>query len=245
MKKSDVIFGYHSVMEAIKSGKQIDKILLQKDLRGQATTAVVKAANDNGIPFQFVPLEKINRITGKNHQGVLCFMSVVTYQDIEKVLPMIYDKGELPLLFILDRITDVRNFGAIIRTAECAGVHAIVIPHKNTAQINADAVKTSSGAIHNVDICRVKNTNSIISFLKNSGLQVVACTEKTDDTIYSVNFKLPTAIIIGSEEDGISMELLAKADYSAKIPLQGEVASLNASVAAGIIAYEAVRQRLY
>ncbi len=244
MKKSDVVFGIHSIIEAINSGKEIDKILIQKDIRNAAVTELIKLAHLHQIPLQFVPAEKINRITSKNHQGVLCFMSGIEYQLIENIIPMIFEKGEIPLILILDRITDVRNFGAIARTAECAGIHALVIPLKNTAQINADAVKTSSGAIHKINICRESSLLNTIKFLKNSGLQIICCTEKANETIYNINFKIPSAIILGSEEDGISNELITKADICTKIPLLGEIESLNASVAAGIIAYEAVRQRL-
>lgn len=231
-------------MEAIKSNKEIDKILLQKEVRNAAIGEILKAARANNIPVQFVPADKINSMTGKTHQGVLAFMSTVVYQQIDNILPMVYESGSIPLILILDRITDVRNFGAIARTAECAGVHAIVIPTKNTAQINADAVKTSSGAIHNIPICRVVSLKDTIKFLKNSGLQIVACTEKTDETIYSIDFKFPTAIILGNEEEGIAFELIAVADLNAKIPLYGQTESLNASVAASIITYEAIRQRL-
>jgi len=244
LKKSDVIFGIHPVLEAINSGKEIDKILIQKDLRNPHLNAVVKEANALNIPLQFVPAEKINRITTKTHQGVLCFMSAIDYQDIENVLPLIYEKGELPLVLILDRITDVRNFGAITRTAECTGVHAVIVPIRHTAQINADAVKTSSGAIHKINICRSSNLKNSLKLLQQNGLQIIACTEKAQDTIYNIDFKVPTAIILGSEEDGISAELLSKADYLAKIPLMGEIESLNASVAAAVIMYEAIRQRM-
>lgn len=244
MKKSDIIFGIHPIMEAINSEKEIDKILVQKDMRNPAVFALVKLANEHKIPLQYVPVEKINRITSKNHQGVLCFMSSVEYQDIENVLPLVFEKGEVPLVILLDRITDVRNFGAIARTVECAGVHAVIIPLKNAAQINADAIKTSSGAIHNINICRVSSLLDTVKLLQNSGLQIIACTEKSQETIYDINLKIPTAIILGSEEDGISNELLSKADYLAKIPILGEIESLNASVAAGVVLYEAVRQRL-
>lgn len=244
MKKSDVVFGIHPITEAISSGKEIDKILVQKGLRNPAIAALVKLASENKIPLQFVPAEKINRITTKNHQGVLCFMSAVEYQSIENVIPYVFEKGQVPLILILDKITDVRNFGAIARTVECAGVHAVVIPAKNSAQINADAIKTSSGAIHNINICRVNSLLTTVKYLKSCGIQIVACTEKTSSHIYEISYILPTAVIVGSEEDGISAELIAAADYCVKIPMMGEIESLNASVAAGVVVYEAVRQRL-
>jgi len=244
MKTKDIIFGIHPIAEAINSGKEIDRILLRKDLRSAAITDIIKAAKELQIPVLYVPVEKINRMTNQNHQGIIAFMSVVDYQDIANVLPMVYEKGEAPLILVLDRITDVRNFGAIARTAECAGVHAIIIPDKNSAQINADAIKTSSGAIHNIDICRSDNLVKTIRRLKSNGLQIVACTEKSDQMLYSVNLELPTAIIIGNEEEGISFELLREADTNAAIPLYGKTQSLNVSVATGIITYEAVRQRI-
>ena len=244
MKKSDVVFGIHAITEAINSGKEIDKLLIQKDLRNPAVMALIKLAGERKIPLQFVPAEKINRITTKNHQGVLCFMSAVEYQSIENVIPFVFEKGQVPLVLVLDRITDVRNFGAIARTVECAGVHAVVIPAKNSAQINADAIKTSSGAIHNINICRVNSLITTLKYLRSCGIQVIACTEKATLTLYEADFSLPTAIIVGSEEDGISPELLAAADPCVKIPLMGEIQSLNASVATGVIVYEAIRQRL-
>lgn len=201
---------------------------------------------DFKIPFQFVPIEKLNHLVKtKNHQGIVAVLSPIAYQNLENIIPTIFEKGENPLVMILDRITDVRNLGAISRSAECAGAHAIVVPSKGSGQINSDAVKSSAGAIFNIPVCRSENLKSTIDFLKKSGLQVVACTEKTDTTIYENDFSLPTAIILGSEEDGISPEYLKLSDARAQIPLFGKIESLNVSVSAGVILYEVVRQRKF
>ncbi len=187
----------------------------------------------------------MKNLTGlrKNHQGVVAFISPVIYQNIEDILPAIYERGETPLLLILDRISDVRNFGAITRTAECAGVHAIIVPEKGRAMIGPDAVKTSAGALFKIPVCKTRSLKQCATFLQESGVSLVACTEKTDDHYFDVDYSIPLAIIMGSEEDGISNDLIRKADYLAKIPLLGKIESLNVSVAAGILTYEAVRQR--
>jgi 23S rRNA (guanosine2251-2'-O)-methyltransferase len=196
------------------------------------------------ITFQYVPVEKLNRLTTKNHQGVAGYISSITYHKIQDIVPTIFEEGKVPLILILDRITDVRNFGAIARTAECSGVQAIVIPAHGAAQINADAMKTSAGALNKVPVCREENLKTVIHFLKECGLQIVSCTEKASDYYFQMDFTVPTAIIMGSEENGISNEYLQKSDAKAKIPLMGEIGSLNVSVATGIILYEAVSQRM-
>jgi 23S rRNA (guanosine2251-2'-O)-methyltransferase len=243
VSKENIIFGIWPVIEAIKAGKEIDRVLIQTGLKGESSWELKKLTGELQIPVQYVPLEKLNKITHKNHQGIICFISEVAYQPLENVLPMIYEKGESPLILILDRITDVRNFGAICRTAECAGVHAIVIPTKGAARINADAVKASAGAIYKIPICREDNLKHTIDFIKESGIEIIACTEKTEENYYSADFNKPVAIMMGSEEDGISPEYLKRADVKVKIPLSGEIESLNVSVAAGIILFEAVKQR--
>jgi 23S rRNA (guanosine2251-2'-O)-methyltransferase len=198
---------------------------------------------ENEIAFQFVPLEKINRITRKNHQGVLAFISPIEYTNIEMLLPVLFETGQEPLLLILDQITDVRNFGAIARSAECAGVHGIIIPEKGMARIGADAIKTSAGALHHVPICKVTNLLRTIQYLKDSGIQIVAATEKADKIYTQGNFKTPVAIVMGSEESGISQSILNSSDQQLKIPLFGNIESLNVSVSAALMMYEAVRQR--
>jgi 23S rRNA (guanosine2251-2'-O)-methyltransferase len=195
------------------------------------------------INYKHVPLEKINRLTRKNHQGVFAFISPIDFHNIEDVVPALYEQGKNPLILVLDRITDVRNFGAIARTAECAGVDAIIIPEQNAAAINADAIKTSAGALHKITVCRTWNLKLALQFMKESGIQLVGCTEKTQDLMYKPDYTPPTAIILGSEEDGVSPEFLKICDARAKIPLAGKIASLNVSVATGIILYEVIRQR--
>lgn len=242
-EQNQLIFGIRAIMEAVLAGKDLESIFVQKGLNGDLWAECRVILTDREINFQYVPIEKLNRLTLKNHQGVVGYISPIEFQKIELLLPEIYEKGEIPLLLILDRITDVRNFGAIVRTAACAGVHAIIIPSRGSAQINPDAIKTSAGALLTLPICREINLKTTISFLKDSGLQIIGCTEKTNDLLYKTDFQNPTAVILGSEEDGISGEYLAMCDGRAGIPLAGELASLNVSVAAGVILYEAVRQR--
>jgi 23S rRNA (guanosine2251-2'-O)-methyltransferase len=244
MNEDNLIFGVRAVIEAIEAGKEIEKILLQKGLSNELFNQLRKAMSGKEIPYQFVPPEKIKRITDKNHQGVIAYMAEVTYYSAEDLLTRTFEKGIIPLVLILDRITDVRNFGAIARSAECAGVNFIIIPSRGAAQINADAVKTSAGALHRIPVCREENLKHTIDYLKESGLQIVACHEKTDTNVYDVDLKKPTAIIMGSEEDGISGEYLKRSDVQVKIPMSGTIASLNVSVATGIVLFEAVKQRL-
>ena len=240
----NLIFGTRAVIEAVNAGKEIDKIIIQKGLSNQLYSELRKAIKDLDIPIQIVPPEKINRITSKNHQGVLAFIAQVTYYEVEDLLATVFEKGKTPLVLILDRVTDVRNFGAIARSADCSGVDFIVIPSRGAAQINADAVKTSAGALNRMKVCRVDNLKSTIDYLKEYGLQIVSCHEKTDSYYFNADLTKPTAIIMGSEENGISNEYLKRSDIQVKIPMVGNIASLNVSVAAGIILFEAVRQRL-
>lgn len=240
----NMIFGLRPVIEALKAGKEIDRLFVQAGLKNELFGELMSLLKKNNIPFQYVPLEKINRLTSKNHQGVVGYISSIEYHKIESLLPSVFEKGKMPLILILDRITDVRNFGAIARTAECSGVDAIIIPGRGAAQINADAIKTSAGALHKIPVCREDNLKQVIEYLRESGLQVIACTEKTKENYYQHDFTLPVAIIMGSEENGISSEYLKLADAHAKIPLMGEIGSLNVSVATGIMLYEVVRQRL-
>ncbi len=239
-----MVFGIRAVIEAIRSGKEIESLYLQRGIGSGLLNELKGLLNEYGIVAQQVPIEKLNRITPKNHQGVIAIISPIVYQKIENIVPEIFEKGEVPLLLVLDGITDVRNMGAIARTAECAGVHAIIIPAKGSAQINADAIKTSAGALYKIPVCRHDNFMQTIRFLQESGLQLVACTEKTKEDIYSPDYTSPTAIIMGSEEDGIRNELIRIADHLAKIPMFGEIESLNVSVSTGVILYEAIRQRL-
>jgi 23S rRNA (guanosine2251-2'-O)-methyltransferase len=245
MEKDEFIYGTRAVIEAINTGKNIEKVFIKTGLNNELYQQLLSLIRENEIAFQFVPIEKINRITRKNHQGVLAFISPVEYTNIEMLLPMIFESGKIPVLLILDQVTDVRNFGAIARSAECAGVHAIIIPEKGMARIGADAVKTSAGAIHHIPICKVNNLYKTILYLKDSGIRIIAATEKADKIYTEGNFNSPVAIVMGSEESGISQQILNNADEKLKIPLMGNIESLNVSVSAALMMYEVVRQRNY
>ncbi len=243
MEKEDIIFGTRSIIEAIRKGRFIDKVLIKKGLDNELFAELLYLIKENSIPYQIVPVEKINRITRKNHQGVLALLSAVEFFDIEMILPELYESGKNPFILILDQITDVRNFGAIIRSAECGGVHCVIIPEKGMARIGSDAVKTSAGAIYSVPICKVKSLKRTLGFLKDSGLKIVAATEKSTKIYTEAEMNLPLAIVLGAEDKGISPSVLQLSDEHVIIPLYGNIESLNVSVAAGLMIYEAVRQR--
>jgi 23S rRNA (guanosine2251-2'-O)-methyltransferase len=238
-----MVFGIRAVIEAIRAGKEIESMYLQRGLGGGLLTELKDLLAEYQITAQQVPVEKLNRLTAKNHQGAVAFISPIIYQKIENIIPLVFENGKVPLILVLDSITDVRNMGAIARTAECAGVQAIVVPAKGSAQINPDAVKTSAGALYKIPVCRHDNFLQTVKYLQESGLQLVCCTEKTHEPIYAPDYTVPTAIIMGSEEDGVRNEIIRIADHLAKIPMFGEIESLNVSVATGVILYEAVRQR--
>ncbi len=242
--KENFIFGIRTVIEAIDSGKNIEKIFFKNGLNGQLFNELHSLARQYKIPVQFVPIEKINKFTRKNHQGVVAMVSLIEYTNIEQLTPMIYEDGKTPLFLILDGVTDVRNFGSIARSAECAGVNAIIIKSKGSAPISSDAIKTSAGALFKIPVAKSDNLSETINFLQNSGLQIVAATEKATNLHYETNFCLPTAIIMGAEDVGVSRELLEIVDEKIKIPIIGEIKSLNVSNAASVIVFEAVRQRL-
>lgn len=242
-KNEDFIFGTRAVIEAVRAGKSIDKILIKNGLNNELFGELYQLIKENKIPFQYVPLEKINRITRKNHQGVVALISSIDFFRIEDLLPTIFEKGEDPFLLVLDQVTDVRNFGAIVRSAECAGVHAVIIPEKGAARIGADALKTSAGALNIVPVCRTPNLNVTVKYLKDSGIKLIAATEKASELYTKTNMEGPVAIIMGSEESGISDTLIRMADQLARIPIMGKIESLNVSVAASLMMYEAVRQR--
>lgn len=239
----DFVFGTQSVLEALKSDNEIDRIYIQKGLHGDILKEIASVSRSRNVPLQYVPIEKLNKITRKNHQGAICFISPIIYSSVENIIETCYSSGKDPFIIILDRVTDVRNFGAIARTAECCGVDAIVIPDRGSAQINSDALKTSSGALNHIPVCRSANLKLGIKFLKDSGLKIVGCTEKTDNPLYETDLTGPMAIVMGSEENGISEEYLKLCDMRSKIPINGKIGSLNVSVAAGVILYEVVRQR--
>ena len=238
-----IIFGIRPIIEAINSGKEIEKILISKDLRGILYKELFNLIREFDISHQFVPIEKLNRISKKNHQGTIAFISEISFTNIEQLIPLLFEQGKVPLILILDEITDIRNMGAIVRTSECAGVHAIIIPTKGSAQINSDAVKTSAGALLSFPVCKSSNLKNTIKYLKNCGLQIISATEKSEKIYYEANFTIPTVVILGSEQTGINPEYLKLSESSVKIPVFGAINSLNVSVASGIIIYEAVRQR--
>lgn len=243
-ENNQLVFGIRAVIEAIASGKEIETLYLQRGISGSLFHELKTVLTEHQISAQYVPVEKLNRLTPKNHQGAVAFISSIIYQRIENIIPQTFEKGETPLILVLDGVTDVRNMGAIARTAECAGVHAIVVPTKGSAQINSDAIKTSAGALYKIPVCRHEHLVQTIRFLQESGLQVVCCTEKTNDMIYKPDYTLPTAIVMGAEDEGIRNEIIRIADHLAKIPMQGTIESLNVSVSAGVIIYEAIRQRV-
>ncbi len=243
-KESNIIFGVKPVIEAINAGKEIDKLYIQRDISGSGLSELRNAIKKAKIPFSHVPIQKLNKMTNSNHQGVVGYISPIDLVDIETLVPTLFEQGKTPFILLLDKITDVRNFGAIARTAECAGIDAIVIPKRESAQINGDALKTSAGALNRIAVSKVNNLTDTVMFLQASGISVVACTEKTEDSIYDADYKTPVAIVMGNEERGVSNQILKIADAKGKIPMLGEISSLNVSVAAGIIMYEAVKQRI-
>ncbi len=244
MNNESQIFGIRAVIEAITSGKTIDKLFVQKGLQGELSRELMSLIKKNGITFSYVPVEKINRLTKKNHQGVVAHISPIDFHELENLVIKVVESGETPLFLILDQLSDVRNFGAIIRTAECTGVHGIIVQKKGGAPVSADTIKTSAGAVFNIPICKVDHIKDAMFYLQGSGIQVVAATEKASEPIYNINLTNPTAIIMGSEGKGISSSVLKLVDQQAKLPMYGEIGSLNVSVACGVFLYEVIRQRL-
>lgn len=240
---SDFIFGMFPVLEALRSSADLDKVIMQLGMRSPHLHEMKQMLTELDIPLQMVPKEKLDRITRANHQGIIGFMSPVTFQPLEEVLQRVYEAGRDPFLLILDRVTDVRNFGAICRTAECAGIDAVIVPTRGSARIGGDALKTSAGALMHLPVCRSQNLKETLELLKQSGLQLVACTEKTETDLFHQKLVGPIAIVMGSEEDGISPEYLKKCDIRVKIPMIGKTESLNVSVATALVVYEIVRQR--
>ncbi|MDA3880655.1 MAG: 23S rRNA (guanosine(2251)-2'-O)-methyltransferase RlmB [Prolixibacteraceae bacterium] len=240
---NNFIFGIRTTIEAINSGKTIDKILIKQGLQSELYKELQDLIKTHDINSQMVPEQKLNRVTRKNHQGIIAFVSPVPFYDIDEIITRTYENGDSPFILYLDQITDVRNFGAIVRSAECAGVHAIVVPEKGSAQINADALKTSAGALHHIPVCKVKSGHQTLHSMKQNGIKLFAATEKAE-TIYSAaDYQTPCAIIMGSEESGISDENIRLADELVKIPILGKIGSLNVSVATGIVLFEVVKQR--
>lgn len=244
MEASDYIFGLHSVIEAIEAGKTIDKLYVKKDLHGDLAIRLTQLARRHGVPVQRVPLEKLNRLTRKNHQGVVAQLAAIEYHKLSDVVSSLYEEGILPFVLVLDGLTDVRNFGAIARTAECCGVNAIVIPRRGSVSVGADAVKTSAGALLHIPVCREDSLRDAVEYLKDSGYQIVAATEKSDENYTRGDYTTPVALVMGAEDTGISKEVLTLCDTPVAIPMFGKIGSLNVSVAAGVMMYEVVRQRL-
>ena len=238
------IYGIRAILEAIESGTQIEKILLKKHSKSNIFYKLRQIAKKYQIPVQYVPIEKLNKITRQNHQGAIAYISPISFWNIDELISNIFDKGQIPIFLILDRITDVHNFGAIVRTAECSGISGIIVPRKNTALISSDAMKTSAGALNYVPIVKMILSEAVDK-LHQAGFQIIAATEKAKQNFYEIDFTVPSAIIMGSEEKGISFELLKKSDFHAKIPIIGKIESLNVSVASALFMYEALRQRLF
>jgi 23S rRNA (guanosine2251-2'-O)-methyltransferase len=242
-KETDCIFGLRPIIEAIKAGKQIDRLLIKQGLQGPLYQELMTEVKSFGIAYQIVPVERIELVTRKNHQGVLAWLALIEFQHISNILPIIFEKGEDPLIIALDGVSDVRNFGAIVRSADCLGAHAVIIPEKGSARITADAIKTSAGALHTFPICREKSIVRSVEYLKESGLRVFCADEKRGEFAGKTDLSGPSVLIIGAEDKGISRELNELADVYIKIPMSGKIGSLNVSVASGILLYEIASQR--
>jgi 23S rRNA (guanosine2251-2'-O)-methyltransferase len=243
IKDNNLLYGIRPVMEAISAGREIDRLMLQQGLKGELLPELRKLMSENNIPFQYVPIEKLNRLVRGNHQGVVCFVSPIAFQPIENLLMSVFEKGETPLFVMLDRITDVRNLGAIARSAECAGVHGLIIPDRGGAPISSDAMKTSAGALSVLPVHRSSNLKNTLDYLKESGLSIVAASEKGDLPYYEATYREPMVLILGSEEDGVSPEYLKRCDQVVSIPMRGSIGSLNVSVAAGILLFEILKSQ--
>lgn len=241
--RSNYIFGIRAILEAIEAGRDIDKVLIRTDLNGDLAQELLRAVKQNNILFQRVPVEKLNRITQKNHQGAIATLSPVAYHSLANLLPSLYEEGKMPFIMVLDGLTDTRNFGAIARTASCAGVDAIVIPERNSVSVTPDAVKTSAGALMSIPVCREKNILQAVRELQSNGVKVIGASEKASANYTLVEMNVPIAIVMGAEDTGISNDVLRQCDELAAIPIFGPIGSLNVSVAAGLMMYEAVRQR--
>jgi 23S rRNA (guanosine2251-2'-O)-methyltransferase len=244
-ERTDLIFGVHAVIEALKAERSINKILIQKGIQKETFNELRDALKGQQFQLQFVPNQKLDSLTSGNHQGVIAFVTPIEYQEIESLVDQMLEKGEKPTVLVLDRITDVRNFGAIARTAECEGVDAILIPSKGSALVTSDAMKASAGALNRIPVCKTDDLKNSLFYLQQSGLRLIACTEKSATPLYQVNLRGSVAIIMGSEENGITQDLINMSDIKAKIPMRGEISSLNVGVATGMVLYEKLRQELY
>tara|TARA_R110002020_G_scaffold61527_2_gene165428 strand:+ start:4392 stop:5132 length:741 start_codon:yes stop_codon:yes gene_type:complete len=241
--KTNTIFGIYPIKEALASQVVFDKVYIQKGIDSDKIEMLIKDLEKANVPVNIVPFEKLNRLTKGNHQGIVALTSPVAFQSLETVVERALESNNIPLFLVLDQITDVRNFGAILRTAECTGVDAVIIQKSGGAPISGDTVKTSAGAIFKIPICKVEHIKDAIFYLQGSGITTIAATEKTQTEIYSVDLKRPLAIIMGSEGKGVSKSVLGLVDEKASLPLLGEINSLNVSVACGAFLYEVTRQR--
>jgi 23S rRNA (guanosine2251-2'-O)-methyltransferase len=244
-ERTDLIFGVHAVIEALKAERSINKILIQKGIQKETFNELRDALKGQQFQLQFVPNQKLDSLTSGNHQGVIAFVTPIEYQEIESLVDQMLEAEKKPTILVLDRITDVRNFGAIARTAECEGVDAILIPSKGSALVTSDAMKASAGALNRIPVCKTDDLKNSLFYLQQSGLRLVACTEKSATPLYQVNLRGSVAIIMGSEENGITQDLINMSDIKAKIPMRGSISSLNVGVAAGMVLYEKLRQELY
>lgn len=242
--KQQGIYGIHAITEAVNAGKELNKVIIQRGEAGPLLQSLLKLIRERDIPTQYVPRESNLFPSNKNHQGVMAFVSPVAYHKLENLIPQFFEEGKVPFILVLDRVTDVRNFGAIARSAYCAGVHAIVIPDQGSAQVNDDAIKTSAGALHHIPVCREKNMKTTMELLNQSGITTIGCSEKGAQLLHQLDMTQPIAIIMGNEETGISEDIIKRCSSLAKIPMEFGVQSLNVSVAAGIACYEVVRQRI-
>ena len=243
MQKETKLYGLRAILEAIENDKSIDKIFLQKGLRGELFVQLEKKIRKKGLNFSYVPVEKLNRLTPSNHQGAVAQISPISFYDLDTLVTAVKETKEHPLFLVLDQLSDVRNFGAIIRTAECTGVDGIIIQKKGSAPINGDTIKTSAGAVFNIPICKVDHIKDALYYFQASDIKIIAATEKTENSLYITDFTKGCAIVMGSEGKGISPSVLKIVDAKAKLPMFGNIASLNVSVACGVFLYEAVRQR--
>lgn len=243
MEKDNQIFGIRAIIEAVNAKKEIDKVFIQKEAQGELMSELLKTLKKSNINFSYVPVEKLNKLTHNNHQGAVATIAPISFISLENLVESVIASGKTPLFLILDQLSDARNFGAIIRTAECTGVDGIIIQKQGAAPVNGDTVKTSAGAVFNVPICKVDHIKDAVFYLQGSGIKTVAATEKTDNNLYDISLNEPIAIIMGSEDKGVNPSVLKIVDQKAKLPMFGTISSLNVSVACGAFLYETVRQR--
>ena len=243
MEKNTEIYGIRAVIEAINSSKDIDKVFIQTGLKGKLIGQLESLIRKNKINFSYVPTQKLDRLSKKNHQGVIARIAPIKFYTIDSFSEVL-EKSNNPFVLILDQINDVRNFGAIIRTAEISGVDGIIIQNSSSAPVNSDTIKTSAGAIFNIPICKVNHIKDAIYHLKSMNISIISASEKSEKNIYDVDLKVPLAIIMGSEQKGINKSVINLSNESVKLPMYGKIESLNVSVACGIFLYEVVRQRI-